>query len=362
MENGEYVLDENGKMKLDMVNPENKAFNEAFLKLKGQILQINNSRDAFGAAMYYLDIDVNNPTEKDWKNLYGLLAMQKEYVQGYVMDEIYNKMEKGESWIAAYYAGDCLSMMGENEDLSFFYPQNLDENGNYEYRTNIFADAMCIPYSEDRSEDSLTLAHMYIEFMLEPEIAYANAEYIYYGCPYDYSSNPEYEEYIYDYEINMGKYQLEVDSKGNPVEDEDGNYIVICDEHGNPLEDSEGDYFVIYNKEFENDLANMFKKYQYQDLTNINLKLDNGSTKSQLNILTEKWEKLKIESSSMVGVYVVCAVIAVIIVGFIVYVQIKKRRQRRLYWGNTPSAKSKKKEENPDLSETQVVAISKTKK
>ena len=27
---------------------------------------------------------------------------------------------------------------------------------------------------------------MYINFMLEPEIAYANAEYIYYGCPYDY--------------------------------------------------------------------------------------------------------------------------------------------------------------------------------
>lgn len=362
-ENGKYVLDENGKMKLDMIDPENKAFNEAFLKLKGQILQFNNSRDAFGAAMYYLDIDVNNPTKEDWDNLYGLLAMQKEYVQGYVMDEIYNKMEKGESWIAAYYAGDCLSMMGENEDLSFFYPQNLDENGNYEYRTNIFADAMCIPYSKDRSDDSLTLAHMYIDFMMEPEIAYANAEYIYYGCPYDYSSNPEYSDYIYDYEINMGKYQLEVDSKGNPVEDEDGNYIVICDEHGNPLEDSEGDYFVIYNEKFENDLANMFTKYQYQDLTNISLKLEDGSTKSQLNILTEKWEKLKIESSSMVGVYVVCAVIAVLIIGFIVYVQIKKRRQRRLYWGNTPrSPRSRKKEEeNPDLSETQVIAISKTK-
>ena len=107
----------------------------------------------------------------------------------------------------------------------------------------------------------------------------------------------------------------------------------------------------------------MFTKYQFQDLTNISLKLEDGSTKSQLTILNEKWEKLKIESSSMVGVYVVCAVIAVLIIGFIVYVQIKKRRQRRLYWGNTPrSPRSRKKEEeNPDLSETQVIAISKTK-
>lgn len=361
--NGSFVYDANGKMILDMENEENRIINEAYLEVKGQILQFNNPRDAFGVAMYYLDIDVNNPSKEDWKALYGLLAMQKDYVQGYVMDEIYNKMEKGEAWIAAYYAGDCLSMIGENDDLSFFYPQNLDENGEYEYRTNIFADAMCIPASEDRSEDSLTLAHWYIDYMMEPYIAYANAEYIYYGCPYDYSSNPEYEVYTFAYEINMGKYKLKLDSQDNPIIVND-EYVPVLDENGNLIEDEEGDYFVIYNEEFENDLENMFAKYQYKDLTDVKVDYQgNKLEKSQLTILNEKWENLKIESASMVEIYIICAVIAAGIIAFIVYVQVKKRRQRRFYWANVPTPTAKKKETlSPDLSETTQIALEKSKK
>ncbi len=376
-ENGEFVYDKQGKMTLDMQDPENKKFNEAYLKLKGQILQFNNSRDAFGAGMYYLGINVNSPSEKDWQALYGLLAMQKSNLQGYVMDEIYNKMEKGESWIAAYYAGDCLSMIGENEDLSFFYPKNSDG----EYETNIFADAMCIPVSADRNEDTLTLAHWYIDYMMSPEIAYANAEYIYYGCPYDYTDIEDYTtikedgtiyfdnelyeqnlEFVQSYQINMGMYEFELDSKGNPKMDMDGNYVPKIDENGNMIINPEGDYFVIYYSEFMDNLADMFDKYQYKDLTKIILKTGEGE-KSQLTILNEKWEDLKIESASMVGIYIVCGVIALAIIGFIVYAQVIKRKRRKLYWGEVPTPKARKKDEkDPDFSDTTLVAIEKAKK
>ena len=39
------------------------------------------------------------------------------------MDQIYDKMERGEAWIAPYYAGDYLMMVGENEDLRFCFPE-----------------------------------------------------------------------------------------------------------------------------------------------------------------------------------------------------------------------------------------------
>ncbi len=137
---------------------------------KGNILQFNNSRDAFGTALYKLGYDVNDYDEELWREALDELLAQKEIVQGYVMDEIFNKMKSGSAAIAAYYAGDYLSMYEENEDLSFFYPKE---------GTNIYVDAMCIPKSSQNYE----LAMEYIDFMCRKDIAIENALYTYYASP-----------------------------------------------------------------------------------------------------------------------------------------------------------------------------------
>lgn len=394
--NSQYQYDANGKMLVDTTYLD---------ELNGQILQFNNPRDAFGAAMYYLGVNVNNPTEEDWKAVYGLLATQKDYVQGYVMDEIYNKMEKGEAWIAAYYAGDCLAMMGEsaeNVELGFYYPKGrimLDGSTIRDYSTNVFADAMCIPSSANK--DNLELAHMYINFMLEPEIAYANAEYIYYGCPYDYSNLDKYnfdkEEYneniieVINYQTSMGRFQLEYDEEDEIVTgeskkysfifdekglislklDENGifesDYVYLLDKDGNVLLEEENDYEVIYDEGFgfgmadSTKLKDMFEEYAYKDLTHSYITV-NGKSVSNLDMLNSKWEDLKVASTSMVGIYVICLIIALALVAFVVYAQIVKRKRRKLYWAQTPTPKKVKDDSNPDLSATQVIAIEKAKK
>ncbi len=166
---------------------------------KGNILQFNNSRDAFGTAQYYLGVDVNSDNEADWRRALELLKEQKAIVQGYVMDEIYNKMENGSAAISAYYAGDFLTMYENNEDLEFFYP----EEG-----TNLYVDAMCIP----KSSENKLIAERYINFMLEEEPAVANAEYTYYASPnrlvYE---NEEYREYMND--IKDGAFELMYDEE-----------------------------------------------------------------------------------------------------------------------------------------------------
>ena len=68
------------------------------------ILQFNNSRDAFGTALYKLGYDVNEATPEQWEEARDLLIKQKDVIQGYVMDEIFNKMSGGSAAIAAYYA------------------------------------------------------------------------------------------------------------------------------------------------------------------------------------------------------------------------------------------------------------------
>lgn len=139
-------------------------------KYKGKILQFNNPRDAFGTAMYYKGISVNTTDKDEWRVAQGMLQEQKPLVQSYVMDEIFNKMKNGSAAIAAYYAGDYLTMYEGNDALGFYYP----EEG-----TNVYVDAFCIPTCAQNKE----IAELYIDFMCTEEPAVANAEYTYYGSP-----------------------------------------------------------------------------------------------------------------------------------------------------------------------------------
>ena len=91
-------------------------------KYKGDILQFNNSRDAFATAQYMLGLDVNSTDHSQWDTALDALKKQAPLVKSYVMDEVYNMMESGEAAIAAYYAGDYFTMVdaqADNVDLQF---------------------------------------------------------------------------------------------------------------------------------------------------------------------------------------------------------------------------------------------------
>ncbi len=139
-------------------------------RYKGNILNFNNSRDAFGVAQYLLGQSVNTTDTADWQAALEKLKEQKPLIQAYVMDEVFNKMEAGNAALAPYYAGDFLTMQEINPALSFVYPKE---------GTNIFVDSICVP----ASCENLEAAMMYIDFLLEPEVALANAELICYASP-----------------------------------------------------------------------------------------------------------------------------------------------------------------------------------
>ena len=162
-------------------------------KYAGNILTFNNSRDAFGTAMYKLGLDVNATDHAVWDRAAEELLAQNPILKGRVMDEIYNMMASGEAAVSAYYAGDYFTMVdnqADTVDLQFYYPP----------RTNYFVDAMCIPTCCQNQE----LAEVFINFMLSREAAIANAEYIWYACPN--SLVVEDEQYIED----MGEEAMEI--------------------------------------------------------------------------------------------------------------------------------------------------------
>lgn len=140
-------------------------------KYAGKTLMFGNSRDAFGIAQYLLGYDVNTTDKAELQACAEKLLEQKPVLQQYVMDEIFATMQNEEAWIAPYYAGDCLTMMGENENLDFYLPE--------EQGFNLFIDAMCIPTCAKEKE----AAELFINFLCEPEIAGANMDWICYGTP-----------------------------------------------------------------------------------------------------------------------------------------------------------------------------------
>ena len=139
-------------------------------KYSGKILMFDNPRDAFAIAENMLGYSYNTEDEQELKNAADLLATQSPVLQAYVMDQIFDKMERGEAWAAPYYAGDYLTMVEENPDLGFSHPQE---------GFNIFIDAMCIPKGCQNKEG----AEAFINFLCRPDISAANLDYIGYSTP-----------------------------------------------------------------------------------------------------------------------------------------------------------------------------------
>ena len=225
----------------------------------GEILMFNNPRDAFGVAQCYLGQSINTESLEDWDKAIEALKEQNPIVSSYDMDEIFNKMENGEAALAPYYAGDFLTMYDVNPDLAFVYPKE---------GVNFFVDAMCVPKNAENKE----AAELYINFMLEDEIAVANANYICYATPH--SNVLESDDY---------------DLKGDPV--------LYPDEENTPK-------------------TEMFENLDYE-------------TQNYMNML---WNELKISDNSNLDAYVGLSVTAVLIIIYAVYSYSKKKKREAL-WG-----------------------------
>ncbi len=227
-------------------------------RYKGDILMFNNPRDAFGIAQCLLGQSVNTTDKAEWDAAAAKLAEQKPLVSSYVMDEVFNKMEGGEAAVAAYYAGDFLTMYDVNPDLAFVYPKE---------GVNFFVDAMCVPKGAQNKE----AAELYINFMLEEDIAVANANYICYASPNKLVLESD------DYDL-----------KDDP--------ILYPDESAMP-------------------------KTQIFELLDEDTQL----------YMNEKWNEVKIESGNNTGVYIALAVVAALVVVFAVVKIVRGKKRKAMY-------------------------------
>ena len=158
----------------DMVGGEITSWSAMFDdQYAGEVLLINNSRDALGFALMSLGYSINTTDPDQIREAFEKLvdATERGVYQGTVMDEVFGKMEGGNAAIATYYAGDYLSMADNtDEPLAFVIP----EEG-----SNWFVDAMCVLKDAPHKEE----AEAWINFMASTEASLANMDYIWYASP-----------------------------------------------------------------------------------------------------------------------------------------------------------------------------------
>ncbi len=151
-------------------------------KYAGRIYIYDSERDAFMMAFKALGYSMNTSNEKEIQDAYQwLVEMNKDMAPAYVTDEVIDSMMAGRKDLAVVYSGDAVAILEENEDMGFFVPTQ---------GTNIWCDAMVIP----NNAQNVDLAHEFMNYILEYDIAYANAEYNGYASAngdvlYDISEN-----------------------------------------------------------------------------------------------------------------------------------------------------------------------------
>ncbi len=168
-------------------------------KYAGQVLLINNSRDALGIALMYLGYSVNTTDEAEIREAYALIedAARRGVYQGKVMDEVFQTMEGGNAAIATYYAGDYLVMLENNEDLAFVVPKE---------GSNWFVDAMCVLKDAPHFDNAMK----WINFLASKECNLRNMDYIWYASPNKEALEeyPAWYEEQYEEELDPEIYEI----------------------------------------------------------------------------------------------------------------------------------------------------------
>ncbi|MCL2190044.1 MAG: ABC transporter substrate-binding protein [Defluviitaleaceae bacterium] len=136
----------------------------------GQIYMYDAARCTLGVALKLLGYSHNTRDITELHAARDLLLEQRNrgLVRAFQGDLIRDSMIAGGAALATIYSGCAWWMMGENTDLNFAIPVE---------GTQFFVDAMVIPATSTRQAE----AEKFINFMMRPDIALLNAEWIGYS-------------------------------------------------------------------------------------------------------------------------------------------------------------------------------------
>jgi spermidine/putrescine transport system substrate-binding protein len=167
-----YMLTNSGiayqKSKVKDFAPSWKMFNQ--VALKGRMTMLNDMRETIGSALKYLGYSLNSRNEKELEAARDVVIAWKKNLAKFESEQYKGGIASGEFLLVHGYSGDLLQVQKENPDVEFVIPVE---------GTSIACDDLVIP--KDSKETSL--AHAFINYIHDPDVAAENTNFISYVCP-----------------------------------------------------------------------------------------------------------------------------------------------------------------------------------
>lgn len=154
-------------------------------KYSGNIYMYDSQRDSFMVALKALGYSMNTESKKELKEAYAWLIEQNNTMKPvYVGDDVMDNMISGNKAMAVVYSGDGAYIISENENMGFFVPHQ---------GSNLWTDGMVLTKNCENKQ----LAHEFIDYFLNVEVAKKNTVYIGYDSAveevYEFFRDEEYE-------------------------------------------------------------------------------------------------------------------------------------------------------------------------
>jgi len=140
-------------------------------KHKSKVSMLEEFLEVVNAAKLYLGIPLDDWSDQAVQRIIDLLRSQRDFLAGYYGASVYiPSLAKGDLHAAQAWSGDVVQAQSENQKVKYVLPKE----GAY-----IWIDFMTIP----KNSQAPDLAHLWINYMLDPEVAAKNVNYIYYPSP-----------------------------------------------------------------------------------------------------------------------------------------------------------------------------------
>ncbi|AYC29089.1 ABC transporter substrate-binding protein [Paenisporosarcina cavernae] len=138
--------------------------------LKDEIILVDGAREVIGMGLNSLGYSLNSTNPAEIDEAREKLTTLSPNIKAILGDEIVETMRRGEASIALVWSGQAADIMWVNEDIDYVVPKE---------GSNLWFDNMVIPSTAANVEG----AHKFINFMLDPEVAAQNADYVGYSTP-----------------------------------------------------------------------------------------------------------------------------------------------------------------------------------
>jgi len=131
---------------------------------------VDGAREVMGFGLNSLGYSVNTKNRKELNQAAAKLNQLTPNIKAIVGDEMKGYMINGDAAIGVTFSGEASEMLSSNPDLRYVVPSE---------GSNLWFDNIVIPKTAKHEKK----AYAFINFMLKPENAAQNAEYIGYATP-----------------------------------------------------------------------------------------------------------------------------------------------------------------------------------